>query len=164
MLILEFTRGTSTGTNGRNKLREQGFHTRRSEITKEEFSANMYSGRKIDLVRIFSAFLLNDYGLGDQFIEIVHGKTGEDFLLNKLRLFCVEMLEPDGIFQITKRSFDDQSAAFIGTSSLLKKSVNVNVTNDIIEGIEMEKIIRFLTLRSREIGFRIFGICCGKEI
>ena len=130
MLILEFTRGTSTVTNRRNKLREQGFHTRRSEITKEEFSANMYSGRKIDLVRIFSAFLLNDYGLGNQFIEIVHGKTGEDFLLNKLRLFCVEMLEPDGIFQITKRSFDSPSHGVKLFQFRRRKAVSVQICDD----------------------------------
>ena len=109
MFILEFARRTSTGANGRNELCEQGFNTRRSEITKEEFSADVYSGGKVDLVRVFSVFLLNDYGLGNQFIEIVHGKTGEDFLLNELRLFRMEMLEPDGIFQITKGCFDPPS-------------------------------------------------------
>lgn len=102
MFILELTRGTSTGTNGRNKLREQGFHTRRSEITKEEFSANMYSSRKIDLVSIFSVFLMNDYGLGNQFIEIVHGKASKDFLLNELRLFCVEIWSPTVYFNSRK--------------------------------------------------------------
>ena len=59
-------------------LRKQGFHPRWREITQEELSANMYGGREIDLVGIFSVFLLDDYGLGNQFIEVVHGKTGKD--------------------------------------------------------------------------------------
>ena len=92
MLIFQLTRRITTGANGRNELQEQGFNTRRSEIGQEEFSANVYSGGKIDLVSIFSVFLMNDYGLGNQFIEIVHGKTGEDFLMDELRLFCMEML------------------------------------------------------------------------
>ena len=62
----------------------------------------MYSGREIDLIGVFSVFLLNDYGLGNQFIEVVHGKAGKDFLVNELHLFCVKMLETDSIFQLAK--------------------------------------------------------------
>ena len=66
----------------------------------------MYSGREIDLIGVFSAFLLNDYGLGNHFIEVVHGKTGEDFLVDELHLFCVKMLETDRVFQLAKRSLN----------------------------------------------------------
>ena len=103
---LELTRPTPTGANGRNMLRKQGFHPRWREITQEELSANMYGGREIDFIGIFSVFLLNDYGLGNQFIEVVHSKAGKDFLVNELHLFCVEMLEPNGIFQLSKRGFN----------------------------------------------------------
>ena len=49
---LELTRPTPTGANGRNMLCKQGFHPRWREITQEELSANMYGGRKIDLVGV----------------------------------------------------------------------------------------------------------------
>jgi len=45
---------------------------------------------KCDLIGIFSV-LVNDYGLGNHFTEVVHGKLGKDFLENELHLFCVEM-------------------------------------------------------------------------
>ena len=53
----------------------------------------MYSSRKVDLVGIFSAVLMNDYRQGNQFIEVVHGKAGKDFLMNELRfsLFCYSL-------------------------------------------------------------------------
>ena len=41
--------------------------------------ANMYSIRKIDLIGIFFLCLMDDYGLGDQFAEVVHGKLGKYF-------------------------------------------------------------------------------------
>ena len=87
-------------------------------------SANMYGGRKIDLVGIFSVFLLNDYGLGNQFIEVVHGKAGKDFLVNELHLFCVKMLETDGIFQFTERCFNPPAVLiqFVPKSTLWKSS------------------------------------------
>lgn len=52
----------------------------------------MYSGREIDLIGIFFAILLNDYGLGNQMIEVVHSETGKDFLVDELHLFCMKML------------------------------------------------------------------------
>ena len=73
-------------------LRKQGFNKRWRDIPQEELSANMYSSGEIDLIGKFSVFLLNDYGLGNQFIEVVHSKAGKDFLVDELHLFCVEML------------------------------------------------------------------------
>ena len=52
----------------------------------------MYSSGEIDLIGMFSAILLNDYGLGNQFIEVVHSEAGKDFLVDELHLFRVEML------------------------------------------------------------------------
>lgn len=100
-------------------LRKQGFHPRWREITQEELSANMYGGREIDLVGIFSIFLLNDYGLGNQFIEVVHGKSGKDFLVNELHLFCVKMLEPDGVFQFTERGFNPPAHGILISSETI---------------------------------------------
>ena len=73
-------------------LRKQGFNEGWRDIPEKELSANMYSSGEIDLIGKFSAILLNDYGLGNQFIEVVHGKTGKDFLVDELHLFRVEML------------------------------------------------------------------------
>ena len=67
-------------------------------------SANVYGGGKIDLVSIFSAFLMDDYGLGNQFIKVVHGKAGKNFLMNELRLFSVEMLQTNGVFQFAEEN------------------------------------------------------------
>ena len=73
-------------------LRKQGFNEGWRDIAEEELSANMYSSRGIDLIGIFFATLLNDYGLGNQFIEVVHSETGKDFLVDELHLFRMEML------------------------------------------------------------------------
>ena len=85
---------------------EQGFNQRRREFAKKELSANMYGRRKVDHIGIFSAFLLNDYGLGNQFIEVVHSEAGKDFLVDKLRLFCMKKLKTHGILQIAERGFN----------------------------------------------------------
>ena len=73
-------------------LRKQGFNEGWRDNSKEELSANMYSSGEIDLIGIFFAVLLNDYGLGNRFIEVVHSETGKDFLVDELHLFRVEML------------------------------------------------------------------------
>jgi hypothetical protein len=73
-------------------LRKQGFNERWREFPKKELSANMYSGREIDLIGIFFAILLNDYRQGNQLIEVVHSEAGKDFLVDELHLFCVKML------------------------------------------------------------------------
>ena len=135
LLSLELTRPTPTGANGRNMLRKQGFHPRWREITQEELSANMYSGREIDLVGIFSVFLLNDYGLGNQFIEVVHGKAGKDFLVNELHLFCVKMLEPDGVFQFTERGFNPPAHGIELFQFTRRKVVGIQIGNDGFKGV-----------------------------
>ena len=73
-------------------LRKQGFNEWWRNIPKKELPANVYSGGEIDLIGMFPAILLNDYGLGNQFIEVIHGETGKDFLVDELHLFCVKML------------------------------------------------------------------------
>ena len=135
LLSLELTRPTPTGANGRNMLRKQGFHPRWREITQEELSANMYGGREIDLVGIFSVFLLNDYGLGNQFIEVVHGKAGKDFLVNELHLFCVEMLEADGIFQFAERSLNSPAHGIELFQFNRRKVIGIQIGNDGLKGV-----------------------------
>ena len=131
---LELTRPTPTGANGRNMLRKQGFNTRWREITQEELSANMYGSREIDLIGIFSVFLLNDYGLGNQFIEVVHGKAGKDFLVDELHLFCVEMLEPHGVFQFTERGFNPPTHSVEFPQFLWRKAASVQIGNNCFNG------------------------------
>ena len=132
---LELTRPTPTRANGRNMLRKQGFNPRWREITQEELSANVYGGREIDLVGIFSAFLVNDYGLGNQFIEVVHGKAGKDFLVNELHLFCVEMLETDGVFQFTERSFNPPAHGIELFLFFRREVIGIQIGNDGFKGI-----------------------------
>ena len=116
-------------------LRKHGFNTRWREITQEELSANMYGGREIDFVSIFSVFLLNDYGLGNQFIEVVHGKSGKDFLVNELHLFCVKMLEPDGVFQFTERCFNPPAHGIELFQFNRRKVIGIQIGNDGLKGV-----------------------------
>ena len=66
----------------------------------------MYSSREVDRIGILSAAVLNDYGRGNQFREVVHSELGEDLLVNVLHFFCVEMNEAKGIFELTEGSLD----------------------------------------------------------
>ena len=38
--------------------------------------------------------------------KVVHDQSGKDFLIYVLHLFCVKMLEADGVFQLAERSFN----------------------------------------------------------
>ena len=62
----------TTGTNGRNILLEQGFNIRWMDFSKKERKTNVYSIREIDFVVMLSLSLQNDYGLGNQFAEVIH--------------------------------------------------------------------------------------------
>ena len=73
-------------------LRKQGFNEGWRDIPEKELPTNMYSNGEIDLIGKFSAILLNNYGLSNQFIEVVHGETGKNFLVDELHLFRVKML------------------------------------------------------------------------
>ncbi len=54
-------------------------------------SANVRGVREVGLINELLAAFLDDYGTGDQFRKVVHGKGGKDFLKNMLRLFAVKM-------------------------------------------------------------------------
>ena len=58
---------------------------------------------------MFSFSLPNDYGLGNQFAEVVHCQFCKDFLVNEFHLFCVQMQQAKGVFQGTKGCFNSPS-------------------------------------------------------
>ena len=66
----------------------------------------MYCIREIDLIGIFPLCLLDDYGLGNQLAEVVHGKLCKDFPENELHLFCVQVQKSQRMLQIAERSFN----------------------------------------------------------
>src|SRR5699024_8033672 len=90
----------------RNVLHKQGLNTGWSDFTQEEFKTNMYCVREIYFISIFPLLLLNDYGLGNQFAEVVHGEFCKDLLVNELHLFCVQMQQTKRVLEITERGFD----------------------------------------------------------
>ncbi len=66
----------------------------------------MYGSREVGFVDILVAALLNDYVRGNQFGEIVHDESGEDFLKDVLHLFCMKVQKPHGVFEGTKGSLN----------------------------------------------------------
>ena len=84
----------------------QVFDFRWRYCSPEKLSANMYGCGKVCLVNILSAFFLNDYVRGNQFTEVVHGKSGKNFLGNVLHLFALEQAQANGIFEMPKGSFN----------------------------------------------------------
>ena len=66
----------------------------------------MYSCGKVCLVNILSAFFLNDYVRGNQFTEVVHGKSGKDLLGDVLHLFTLKQAQTNGVFELTEGSFN----------------------------------------------------------
>ncbi len=68
-------------------LHKHSFNIRWRYVPQEEFKTNVYSVREIYLIGMFSLPLLNDYGLGNQIAEVVHGEFRKDFLENELHLF-----------------------------------------------------------------------------
>ena len=81
---------TSSRPDWYNMRFNQVFDFRWSYVSLEELSANMYSSGKVCLVNILSALFLNDYVRGNQFTEVVHGKSGKNLLGNVLHLFTLE--------------------------------------------------------------------------
>ena len=66
----------------------------------------MYSCGKVCLVSILSAFILNDYVRGNQFTEVVHGKSGKNLLGNVLHLFTLKQAQANGVFQLSEGRFN----------------------------------------------------------
>lgn len=49
-------------------------------IPTKDLTVNMYRVREVDLIKILSVLLTNDYGLGNQFGEVAYSETSKDFL------------------------------------------------------------------------------------
>ena len=50
--------------------------------------------------------LLDDYGRGNQFREVVHGQFCKYFLDDVLHFFCMKMDETKRVLEMTEGSFD----------------------------------------------------------
>ena len=102
----QFAMSVSARANGRQVSCNEGFKIGWRHIPAEELPTNMYAGREIDTIVMLSAALLDDYVRGNQFGEVVHRKSGEDFLQDVLHLFCVKMEQSNRMFEIAKRRFN----------------------------------------------------------
>ena len=60
-------------------------------IATKKLPANMYRNRKVGLIVMLCVCFLNDYVRGNQFGEVVHDKSGKDFMVYVLHLFCMKM-------------------------------------------------------------------------
>ena len=91
VLSAQISRAGSTRANGRDISANNSFNIGWRHITKEELPANMDSDSKVCPIGIFIVGFMEDYGRGNQFCEVVHDKSGKDFLANVLHFFCVKM-------------------------------------------------------------------------
>ena len=67
------------------------FNMRWRDRTPKKLSAYMYSGRKVGLISVFSAFVLNDYMESNHFSKIVHQQSGKNLLGDVLHLFALKL-------------------------------------------------------------------------
>ena len=88
---------TSSWANGRDISSQDSFNIGWRNISKKELSTNVYSNGEVYFVGVLLRGLLNDYGRGNQFGEIVHDEPGEDFLENVLHLFAVKKQQTNGV-------------------------------------------------------------------
>lgn len=72
----------------------------------EEDSAYMRSYTKIHLVGMLSLRLFDDGDVYHRLCQIISNHPCPDFLFYKFRLICMEIAEPDCIFEFTKWGFD----------------------------------------------------------
>ena len=103
------------------------------EFSKKELAANKYSVGKRNRINVFSFPLVDDYGLGNQFTEVVHDELSEDFLEDKIHLFCVEMEQAKSIFQMAKRSFDPPAHSVKVFNNSRRKKSRVQIGDDRLE-------------------------------
>ena len=66
----------------------------------------MYCIREINLIGMRFLCLPDDYGLCNQFAEVVHGELGKNLLEDELHLFCVEMKKSQSVFQVAERGLN----------------------------------------------------------
>ena len=95
----------------------------------------MYSGREVDRIGKLCAARLNDYGRGNQFREVVHSELCKDFLVDVLHLFCVEMDQTKGVFELTEGSFNSPASGVEEFKLGGWESVSRQIGNDGFKGI-----------------------------
>ena len=90
----------------------------------------MYGSRKVYGIRMLRIPLLDDYGRGNQFREVVHSKLGKDFLADVLHLFCVEMDETEGIFELAERGFNPPAFGIEALEHIRREFVSRQIGNN----------------------------------
>ena len=128
----------STGPNRKEQSRKQSFKLRWRYIPPEEIAANMYGSGKVDGIGILGAALLSDYVRGNQFREVVHSQFCKDFLVDVLHLFCVEMDEAKGIFELAEGSFNSPASGIEEFECRGREGVSRQIGNDSFKGILRE--------------------------
>ena len=124
------TRSASARANGRNKPCNESFNIWWRDIPQEELPANMYGNRKISFISVFPVGIPNDYGRGNQFGEIVHDESGEDFLENVLHFFCVKMEQTNRIFELSKRRFNAPAHSVKLLELCRRKSIRIEICHN----------------------------------
>ena len=84
----------------------------------------MYSRGEVDRIGKLRIAFLNDYMRGNQLGKVVHGEFCKDFLVDVLHLFCVEVDEPKGVFELTEGSFNSPYADILEMPILFKSKAH----------------------------------------
>ncbi len=110
----------------------------------------MYSGREVDRVGKLCVAFLNDYVRGNQLRKVVHDEFRIDFLVDVLHLFCVEMDEPKGVFELTEGGFNSPASGVEEFKLGGWENVSRQIGNDGFKEILLSfLILRFILFLSR---------------
>lgn len=130
----QLTRRGSAWSDRRNQAGKEGFKIGWRHIPKEELSANVYSGRKVDLVGVLSANHRNHRARGDELGEVVHDKAGKNFLKDVLHFFRMEGRQTNGIFEMAEGSFNAPTSSIKGFKDIRREGFWVEVGNNGFKG------------------------------
>ena len=160
-LSAQISQAASAWANGGDISANNSFNIGWRHITKEELPANMDGDSKVCLVGIFIVGFMEDYGRGNQFCEVVHDKSGKDFLANVLHFFCVKMQQANCVFEFPERGFN-APAHGIEAFELVRRKIKIR--DDSFEGVvrQLETDNTEMELKRRN-GDRL-SIFNGKEI